>query len=200
MAAPIFDISIGQFIRRFRMSWKIVVLAGLILLSSDLMAKKPDGHMVPFHGVFVGYVTGFDPVEGDRCNNSPEGKAAWAVASFVGWGEATHMGWTYMEASHCSYLPIDGDGNPVGDPDGTYGEGHLMLTADNGDMLLATYDDGISTSPPPLIGFKEHLTFIDGGTGRFTFASGNGIDIGTFDPVEGIITIQTVAEIRYSKK
>ena len=178
------------------MNWKIFLIAGLIFISGNLVADKPDGKMLPFHGVFSGYLLGFDEnpeAIAERCD-PPAGQVAWAVASFDVWGTATHMGETYMKADHCSYRPFDGP------PLGFYGEGQFQLIADNGDILLGTYTNGVSISPPPIIGFMEVSTFHDGGTGRFTFASGNGVDIGSFDTRDGSITLQITGVISYGKR
>jgi hypothetical protein len=75
------------------------------------------------------------------------------------------------------------------------------VTADNGDILLGTYENGISLSPMPLVGFRDEVTFVDGGTGRFTFASGNGIEMGVVDfDDDGSLTMQISGRIAYKKK
>jgi hypothetical protein len=177
-------------------NWKITIIAGLILISGDLYADKPVGKTVPFHGAFSGYLLGFnenvDAINA-RCD-PPSGQVAWAIASFHTWGTATHMGETYMYAEHCSYRPVDGP------PMGFYGEGEFQLTADNGDILMGAYTNGVPIAPPPIIGFMEFSTFHDGGTGRFTFASGNGVDIGSFNTVDGSITMQMTGVIAYGKR
>ena len=178
------------------MSWKLIVIAGLILLSGNLYAVKPDKEL-PFHGVFSGYVFPFneDPAAiAERCDNTPEGFAAWAIASFEGWGTATHMGSSYIYAEHCSYYDL-GDFTI-----GTYGEGEAYIVADNGDILVGTYTNGVSLSGPPVIGFMDDVTFEDGGTGRFTFASGGGLEMGTVDFSDGSFTLQMTGVIAYSKR
>ncbi len=111
----------------------------------------------------------------------------------MGWGPTTHMGMTFGFAEHCSYRPVDGP------PDGTYGQGTLILYAANGDILNATYDDGVSLSPAPVIQFMDYFTFHDGGTGRFTFASGGGVDIGAVDLRDFSFSFQMAGVISYSK-
>ena len=178
------------------MNWKIMIIAGLILVSGNLYADKPESKMVPFHSVFSGHLLGFDETPEAitaRCD-PPSGQVAWAVASFEAWGIATHMGETYMYAEHCSYRPFDGP------PVGIYGEGQFQLTAANGDILIGTYTNGVSISPPPIIGFMEVSAFHDGGTGRFTFASGNGVDIGSLNTGDGSITMQITGVIAYGKR
>ena len=178
------------------MNWKIIVIAGLILVSGNLYADKPEGKKVPFHGVFSGHLLGFDETPeaiAERCD-PPSGQVAWAVASFEAWGTATHMGKTYMYAEHCSYRPFDGP------PVGYYGEGQFELIAANGDSLIGTYTNGESITPPPIIGFREDSAFHDGGTGRFTFASGSGVDIGSLNTVNGSISMQMTGVIAYGKR
>ncbi len=178
------------------MNWKLYAIAGFIFLSGNLYADKPGGKTVPFHGVFSGYLLGFNEDPGAisaRCN-PPSGQVAWAVASFQAWGTARHLGETYMFAEHCSYRP---EGGP---PEGFYGEGEFELTADNGDILIGTYTNGVSISPPPVIGFMEASTFHNGGTGRFTFASGNAVDMGWLDTGDGSITMQMSGVIAYGKR
>jgi hypothetical protein len=175
---------------------RILLVFGLTIFSSDLLAKDVGGKTVPISGFFSGYLLDFnvDPgVIADRCN-PPDGKFAWAVTSFEGWGTMTHLGNSYMYADHCSY------GIPGAGPDGTYGEGEITVTASNGDILLATYTGGISFPSDTVIGFMDHFTFIDGGTGRFTFASGGGVDVGTVNFDDFSFTIQMTGVIAYQKK
>jgi hypothetical protein len=178
------------------MNWKVMIIAVLIFVSGNLYADKPVGKMVPFHSAFSGHLLGFNEDVDDinaRCN-PPSGQVAWAIASFDAWGTATHMGETYMYAEHCSYRPTNGE------PEGFYGEGEFYLTAANGDILVGTYTNGVPIAPPPVIGFMEFSTFHDGGTGRFTFASGNGVDIGSFNTADGSIMIQMTGVISYGKR
>ena len=66
------------------MGWKLILIAGIVLLSGDLFAKKVDGKTVPFHGVFAGYLLDFNenPEEIALLCDPPAGKAAWAITSF----------------------------------------------------------------------------------------------------------------------
>jgi hypothetical protein len=57
------------------------------------------------------------------------------------------MGSSDVFAEHCSYT------------DTTYGEGQFFAVADNGDILTGTYTNGLSLSGPPIIGFKDDITF-----------------------------------------
>jgi hypothetical protein len=175
---------------------RILLIFGLTLFSSDLLAKDVGGKTVPVSGVFYGYLLGFnnDPdLIAARCN-PPEGIFAVAVTSFAGWGTMSHLGDTYVYAEHCSY------GDPATGPDGTYGEGEITTTADNGDVLLGTYTDGISFPSGDLIGFMDHFTFVDGGTGRFSFASGGGVETGAVNFDDFSFTLQMTGVIAYKKK
>lgn len=175
---------------------RILLITALLAFSGEIFAKKVEGKTVPISGVFSGYLLGFneDPdYIAARCN-PPEGKFAWAVASFEAWGTMSHLGESYVFAEHCSY------GNFVDGPDGTYGEGEITTIADNGDVLLGTYTDGTSLSPPPLIGFMDFVTFVNGGTGRFTFASGEGVEMGVVDFNDFSATLQVRGVIAYKKK
>ena len=99
-----------------------------------------------------------------------------------------------MYAEHCSYGTI-GFG-----PDGTYGEGEFITIADNGDVLLGTYTNGVSLSGPPIIGFMDEVTYINGGTGRFTYASGGGVEMGSVNFNDFSFTVQMTGVIAYKKK
>jgi len=175
---------------------RILLITGLLALSGEIVAKNVGGKSVPINGVFSGYLLGFneDPdFIAERCD-PPEGKFAWAVTSFEGWGTMSHLGESYMFAEHCSYGTF-----PDG-PDGTYGEGEVTTIADNGDVLLGTYTDGVSLSDPPIIGFMDYVTFVNGGTGRFTYASGEGVEMGAVDFNDFSFTVQMTGFIAYKKK
>ena len=181
---------------------KILVLSLALVLGISLATPLAAGDAVskelPFYGAFTGWVFPFDTnpeAIAERCTDNPEGKGAWAIASFEGWGNVTHMGRTYVYAEHCSYASIE-----LG-PDGTYGQGELFLYAANGDMLYATYDDGTSL-PPPDIQFTDLFTFHDGGTGRFSFASGHGIEMGTVDlgSLPPSFTLEMAGVISYKRR
>lgn len=180
---------------------KLLVRSLAFLLGTTFAAPlaADEGSLVelPFNATVTGFVLPFNEDPDDvaaRCGDAPSGKVAWAVASFMRWGPATHMGMTFGFAEHCSYRPVDGP------PDGTYGQGKLWLYAANGDMLYASYDDGLSLSDPPVIQFMDYFTFHDGGTGRFTFASGRGVDIGAVDLRDFSSSFQMAGLISYGKR
>ena len=178
------------------MIFRLLLLVALLVFSSDILAKDAGSNTVPIASTFSGYLLGFDEtpkVIAERCN-PPEGKFAWAVTSFEGWGTASHLGESYMYAEHCSY------GNFDTGPDGTYGEGEFYTIADNGDVLLGTYTNGVSLSGPPIVGFMDYITYVDGGTGRFTHASGGGPEIGSVNFNDLSFTVSMTGVIAYKKK
>ncbi len=157
--------------------------------------------MVPFYGSVSGVLGQFifDPVQiAARCTVPDDKFGVWTIAAFEGWGNITHLGRSHVVATHCSYLGVLPDGS-IG-PDGTYGQGELITTAANGDVLLGTYDNGISYPEGPLIVFIDEFTFVDGGTGRFTYASGGGVEVGSVDFGDGTFTVDMSGLISYSKK
>ena len=179
---------------------RILIIASLLVVSGDLLAKSPGVKTVPISVTLSGYVFPFnvDPDDiADRCS-PPEDQCAWGIASFIGWGDISHLGESEFYAEHCSYGKLAED---VCVPDGTYGDGEITTIADNGDVLKGTYDNGVSTPPPDPI-FEDVVTFIDGGTGRFTFASGGGVEIGTvdFSQMPPSFTIYMEGEIAYKRK
>lgn len=172
-------------------------------LAAPLAADKGAPKELPFYGSFTGGLfleTELDEeIVADRCPSTPDGKVVWAIASFWGDGIATHLGKTYVEANHCSYAsPMPPDGIYM--PDGTYGQGELAFFAANGDMLSATYANGVSLSPPPVVQFMDEISFTDGGTGRFRFASGGGVEMGSANLLDETFTLQMSGVISYKRR
>lgn len=175
------------------------------LLVAPLSAGEEDTQERAFFGSSAGVILPFNIDRDDiaaRCTEVPEGKIAWAIASFAGSGTGTHLGLHTIYAEHCSYgflitLP---DGTFDVQPDGTYGQGRITITAANGDILLAEYEDGISYPEDGLIVFMDTVTFVDGGTGRFTFASGNASEMGTVNFTNFAFTTEISGVINYSRR
>jgi hypothetical protein len=46
----------------------------------------------------------------------------------------------------------------------------------------------------------DYFTFTDGGTGRFTSASGGGVEIGAVDVRDGSFTLEMTGVISYSRR
>jgi hypothetical protein len=167
----------------------------VVAFATPVSAKQAEPKELPFVGELHGRLIGFGEVPEGRCDDSPDGKVAWAVTSFEGWGTVTHLGRTYVYAEHCSYSL---DGTPE-TGDGTYGEGELTIVAANGDILRGTYADGVSLTPPPVVDFQDLFTFVDGGTGRFAIASGGGIEFGVADLGDGSASWRMEGVISYKR-
>jgi len=143
------------------------VVAILAFAARPVMARGAQA--VPFKGTMWGSEVTFDPaIPAGRCVEMAG--VADALTTFQVSGYATHLGRVDVVAEHCS------DFDTV-----TYGDGRLTITAANGDVLKGTYTNGTMTAPPPESGFQDEFTFVNGGTGRFTFASGGGTEMGTFN-------------------
>lgn len=179
---------------------RILLIVALMAVSGDLLAKSPGEKMVPISGTLSGFLLGIDP-DVSRCNPPPE-KCAWGVVSFAGGGTLSHLGKSELYAEHCSYgVEMDGPDGPFCMGDGTYSEGLIITTAANGDVLLGTYENGVSTAPP-FAEFMDEVSFVDGGSGRFKFASGGGVERGSVDFTQfpPPFTIQVKGEIAYKRK
>jgi hypothetical protein len=148
----------------------LVVLLALAMAAPVSATQGNPEKELPFKGVFSGEFLGFNEDAEDIAERCDDPATTWAVTSFKGWGTATHMGNSYVYAEHCSYTT-----------NGTYGEGELTVVAANGDILYGTYTGGVSLSGPPIVGFMDSFSFVDGGTGRFAVASGGGIEEGSVD-------------------
>jgi hypothetical protein len=149
---------------------RLVAILGMVAIIA--LAAGPvlagGSHDRPFKGTMWGNDVTFNPVPEGRCVEMAG--VADALTQFVGSGYATHLGWVDVVAQHCSDFDT-----------GTYGDGLITLTAANGDILKGTYTGGLTTAPCPLCGFSDDFTFVDGGTGRFAFASGGGTEFGVFN-------------------
>ena len=185
-----------------------VILVFLAVAAAPITAGSSPAD-VPFKASFSGnlleFITIFDGPEAEalinaRCNdpaNLPPAKFAYAVARFEGWGNGTHLGRAYVQAEHCSYVAPDGQGGF--EPDGTYGQGVMTFYSANGDMLSATYYNGISLSPLPVVEFIDIVEFNDSGSGRFSNASGFAIDIGTVDFRDSSTRVDIIGRISYGR-
>jgi hypothetical protein len=116
------------------------------------------------------------------------------VTRFEGSGRASHLGRVTVVAQHCSMVTASGV---------DYEDGELTLTAANGDVLEAVYFDGTSELADPVgpvFGFIDTFEFVDGGTGRFTFASGGGTETGFFNQGTGEWSLVMEGTIAYDRK
>lgn len=145
-----------------------VILLAVLATPAGATGGNPTKEL-PFRGTMGGDEVSFnlDVPEG-RCVEMAA--VADSVTTFAGSGYATHLGRVDIVAEHCSDLDT-----------GQYGDGMLTITAANGDVLMATYTNGVSLTPPPLIDFRDDFTFVNGGTGHFVAASGGGTETGVFN-------------------
>ena len=128
-----------------------------------------------------------------RCN-----VPSWAYVGFTATGKSGLLGSFTAEFENCSYVGELPDGT-IG-PNGTYGEGILKITAENGDVIKGTYQRGITLEPAPIVKFTDEFTFT-GGTGRFANVIGGGTEIGvsevTADFVGSPFTLEMEGVIAY---
>lgn len=139
----------------------------------------------PFTGTYAGEITAVtvDPaLVAARCSGPP----AWGYVTFAGTGESDLFGSFSATAENCSYVGPLPDGT-IG-PNGTYGEGTILITTEAGDVINGTYTNGMTLVPPPMTEFADSWT-LTGGTGRFAAVSGSGTEMGiadlTMGPVPG---------------
>ena len=160
-----------------------------LLNSNDnvTLKKKDKDHYVPFKATFEVNVSKIYP--------PPTPPRPPKIQEVLGTGNVTHLGktnlyikqWWWPNSPPPFTLPRWGHGN-----------GELIFTAANGDILLATYDDAIShhkSKTDVYVTFTGH--FKDGGTGRFEHAEGSFEWIVIFNPTENIGTATATGKIMY---
>ena len=90
---------------------------------------------------------------------------------------STHLGRGPFEGGICIYGQLTDPGAAPPDNGIPFGwmDGRMVLTAANGDRLLAEFWSTGFTAPPGTPGwaFTEEGNFVDGGTGRFLHAEGD---------------------------
>ena len=128
----------------------------------DAAAQKIQGNgvspVLPMRARTTGMLVGMMPAPEGRC---PEHLPM--LVSFLGGGNATHMGKVAVEGSECLYM------DPSDPTSMASGAGKYTLTAANGDRLYIAYDQTAGMpagpdSPWVLWSADIHAT---GGTGRF---------------------------------
>ncbi|NNL12877.1 MAG: hypothetical protein HKO82_04230 [Acidimicrobiia bacterium] len=173
-----------------------VVVVLLVVMALPAGAKKD----TPFNATMWGNDVEFDfdfALDGAavaaRCPEMIEADlVVQSLTTFVGIGNGTHLGRFVATAQHCSNVDT-----------GLYMDGRLTIEAANGDELVGTYTNGYSVPdaiPPTEVAFFDEFSFTDGGTGRFTFASGGGAETGTFNFGTGDFTVEMTGRIAYSRK
>jgi hypothetical protein len=139
----------------------------------------------PIHEELTGQLVAMEyapdfPVSGDTFDGRCSQPSDW-VSTSVGTGDISHLGEVSWTIQHCFQMNT-----------GTFTDGRLMITADNGDELTGEYE-GAMTGPTT---FADMMT-ITGGTGRFTHASGQIDETGWFDPDTGYMEITGIGTITY---
>lgn len=140
---------------------------------------------LPFHSEIRWQVEQV-PIPEGRCTRPlPPGMSYLWLSRINGTHVSTHLGKGPYAIEICIYGQLTDPTAPPGQngiPMGWYAVMQVW-TAANGDTLQATGELIGFTAPPPTPGFKfiESLRFLDGGTGRFEHAQGEGT--GLVDPV-----------------
>lgn len=138
----------------------------------------------PFVSDQAGYMTGIVYAPSFPDGSTFEGRCSrpsqW-VSSSAGIGHDTHLGRVTWTAEHCFQLSA-----------GTFSDARVVITAANGDRVLATYDGQMTGA----------TTFVDamritGGTGRFAGATGSVVATGWFDPATGYMETHGVGTISF---
>lgn len=96
-----------------------------------------------------------------------------AGGTFTGTGHATHLGTVEMHADHCIRLDANRPDKPV-----YVFEGHMHMTAANGDQLDADYSGQFTRTSEGAYVFDGYY-YVTGGTGRFDDSDGSGVLFGT---------------------
>jgi hypothetical protein len=116
-------------------------------------------------------------------------------ATFTGTGHATHLGQVELNSQHCITIKLDQPDKQV-----YVSNGHMRLTAPNGDWLLADYAGFFTRVSDDVFSFEGNY-YITGGTGRFAEASGTGALFGTaqgsFTTVSQTLRLSADGHIRY---
>jgi len=156
-----------------------VLLVALAAVAGAATTAGEAGDMLPFHSEAAILQFHQVPVPAGRCTEPlPAGLSYLWLTKGNGTHTSTHLGTGPFDFELCVYGVLTDPGAPPpanGIPMGWL-DAELIWTAANGDQLLGTAAFIGFTAPPPTPGWKfiESLTFLDGGTGRFTFAGGSG--------------------------
>jgi hypothetical protein len=130
---------------------------------------------------------------GGRCSVPSD----W-VASGILTGTAAHLGnvtGTFGNCSQVTWMQTEGGPVPVAS---TYGDGQATLVAANGDVLTATYGDGVGTFGPSGGTLEDRITFV-GGTGRFEGATGEAVEHGLITTLDAPIPFVISGTINYRR-
>lgn len=156
------------------------------------------GETVPFHSeVFDWHIEQISVPAGHCTTPAPGGYSYLWRSAISATARSTHLGTGPYEVSLCIFGTLTNAAAPPpnnGIPAGWLVEREVW-TAANGDQLLAT--GALLEVIDPVAGkFKESVTFLPGGTGRFAYAEGSLTGI-----VDGSVPIAIYdGTIRYGRK
>ncbi len=153
---------------------KYLLFTMLIALLSGLALA---GDQVPYKATLASTsVTILPPGEGNDCPTTvPDLPEGLGVFKFViaAVGNSTLMGLTADVQSHCIAMPLDPNAPPP--PLGAqlpFFNGVATLTGANGDKIFGTYSGTVTVTEQGLV--IDGTLITNGGTGRFTGATGTG--------------------------
>lgn len=179
--------------------WLVLsALVGLVAGATAAPVAATNGQpdqALPFRATIVMDATdmilapGFPAEKSDfsgRCSTPSD----WVI-SFVGRGEATHLGTFTYTASHCTRL---------GETIGIF-SGRAEFIAANGDALRYTYGNAVFSFPDPGTACALTEATFSGGTGRFAGAWGSAQEFGCFamsgGPMVVGLTIRSTGTLVY---
>ena len=142
----------------------------------------------PFRASLSGWTVSFGGDASDCVEVTGPGVS---VTTLEGTGWASHLGRVDVWNQYC-----------VDESTGEYGDGVLKLTAANGDVLEGTFSGGVSALPDSggLSAFQDTYTFTSGGTGRFTTASGSGVENGNYNVGTGEWAMEITGTLDYKRR
>lgn len=147
----------------------IVALVLTLVLVLNNAASANESVERPFKMVEYGYVIDEGPDVGD---------CSFATVEAGGEGNATHMGLVRIDRSHCF--------DPTNDP--VLYDGYWEAVGANGDKIWGSYTGALvptefDENGVPIRGTITSPFTIDGGTGRFEGATGEGVTTSDYDMV-----------------
>ena len=107
------------------------------------------------------------------------------VISFVGTGNATHLGTLAFSLAHCTKM-----GEAI-----TISDGQAELVAANGDVLYYDYGNARFSFPDETTACALIEATFAGGTGRFEGATGTAEESSCFDPTGGPLVVDMQIDV-----
>ncbi len=168
--------------------------AALDGLAAPIATRGQPGQELPLRGEGTADITGMQYAPGFPGGRSTfDGRCSVPsdyVIEFSGTSQIAHLGQVSAIFEHCSQVDF-ATGNT------TYGDGLFTYTAANGDRLWGMYGNGIGAPISATEVGWEDTFLVEGGTGRFSGASGCGVDRGTTHTETGYTTYESEGVIVY---